>query len=362
MTIGDRKNRVCARVLYLLTLAGLLVPPLGLSQGSGKTTVGGFVDLYFAYSFQGAPLRTRAYTTQPLRHNEFNLNLGVVEVKHQADNVRGRIALQTGTYVESNYALEAELLKHVMEASVGTRIGEYVWVDVGIFPSHIGFEGIVSKDNWTYSRSIVADFSPYYEAGVSVSAALSDEVTARGFILNGWQNINETNNDKAVGTQIQYKPSDRVLLNWSTFIGNEQPDTLSSRLRIFNDLYGVFTLSDRWSAAVVFDIGAQTQGTGTAYDLWHGGALMVRRSIDDHWAIAGRIEYYSDGSGVIIPTGTPNNFKTIGGSLNLDYAPVQYMAWRLEVRTLRSKDPVYPTEVGFQATDGFVVLSAAMSF
>ena len=120
------------------------------------------------------PLRTRAYTTQPLRNNEFNLNLGFVEVKHQADNVRGRFALQTGTYVESNYALEAELLKHVLEASVGTRIGKNVWVDFGIFPSHIGFEGIVSKDNWTYSRSILADYSPYYEAGVSVSAALSE--------------------------------------------------------------------------------------------------------------------------------------------------------------------------------------------
>jgi hypothetical protein len=296
-----------------------------------------------------------------LRHNEFALNLGFIEVKHQAETVRGRLALQTGTYVESKLAAEPDPLKLVLEASIGTRFGQNVWVDIGIFPSHIGFEGIASKDNWTYSRSLLADYSPYYEAGVSVTVALSERVSLRGLILNGWQNIAETSNDKAFGTQLQYRPSDQVLLNWSTFVGNEMPDTLMSRLRIFNDLYGVFTLSERLSAAVVFDVGAQKQAAGTGFDLWHAGSLMLRRMFDESWAIAARIEYFSDGNGVIIPTGTPNNFITVGGSVNLDYAPVPPVVWRLELRTLHSRDAVYPTLAGYQNTDGFIVLSAALS-
>jgi hypothetical protein len=323
--------------------------------------VGGFVDAYYAYSFLDHPTRTRSYTTQPLKHNEFSLNLGMVEVQHRGETIRGRFALQTGTYVESNLAAEPELVKHILEASAGTRIGEIMWVDLGVFPSHIGMEGILSKDNWTYSRSLLADYSPYYEAGISLTAAVSENLTLRGLVLNGWQNISETNNDKAVGTQVQFKPSESVLLNWSTFVGNEQPDSLSSRLRVFNDFYGVVTLSQDWRLALVFDIGTQEQAVGTSWDFWHAASLMARHTLDDRWAIGARVEYYTDPKGVIVSTGTENNFVTTGASVNLDFAPSSSFLWRLEVRVLNSEDAIYPSESGLYHTDGFVVLSAALT-
>lgn len=324
------------------------------------TTVNGFVDVYYAYAFNRPLTHERSYTTQPLRHNEFNLNLGMIDVKHQGETFRGRFALQTGTYVQSNYAIEPTLLKHVLEASVGTRFGENIWLDLGIFPSHIGLEAIVSKDNWTYSRSLLADYSPYYESGLSVTATVSEKLTLRGLILNGWQNIAETNNDKAVATQLQYKPSDAVLLNWSSFIGNEQPDSLASRLRIFNDLYTVLTLSPSWSLAIVFDFGFQKQAVGSSYDSWHAASVMARHTINDKWSIAGRAEYFTDKKGVIISTGTTNNFQTVAGSVNVDFAPTPNLLWRLEARVFNSKDAVYPTRDGVEKVDGFVVLSASV--
>ena len=332
-----------------------------VAQDSARTTVGGFVDAYFAYSLQSHPYQMRSYTTQPLRHDEFNLNLGFVEVKHQSDFVRGRFALQTGTYVESNLAAEPDLLKLILEASVGTRIGQNVWIDLGIFPSHIGFEGIVSKDNWTYSRSLVADYSPYYEAGLSATWTISGKVSLRGLVLNGWQNINETNKDKALGTQLQYKPSEDVLLNWSSFVGNEQPDSAASQPRIFNDLYAVWTLSPTWNLAIVLDFGFQKEASGSSYDPWHGSSVMVKHLLDDQWAIAGRVEYFSDEHGILIPTGTPDNFQTISTSLNIDYAPAANVVWRIEGRLFDSRDPIYPSITGVEKTDGFIAVSAALS-
>jgi hypothetical protein len=35
-------------------------------------------------------------------------------------------------------------------------------------PSHIGFESAIGKDCATLTRSILADNSPYYEAGVKI--------------------------------------------------------------------------------------------------------------------------------------------------------------------------------------------------
>ncbi|HLA69805.1 MAG TPA: porin [Bacteroidota bacterium] len=352
--------RFSAKRCLLLFVVGL-APLSVVAQEQPKTTVSGFVDVYYCYDFSRPLSRDRSFTTQPMRHNEFTLNLGMIDVKYQAVNIRGRFAFQTGTYVQSNLAAEPSLLKNVLEASVGSQIGTNIWADLGIFPSHIGFEGIVSKDNWNYSRSLLADYSPYYESGISVTVSLSDQLTLRGLLLNGWQNIAETNDSKAFGTQIQYKPSGSLLANWSTFAGNEQPDTSSSRLRFFNDFFAVVTLSDSWSLAVVFDFGMQKKAAGGSYDSWNTSSIMVKHSIDERWAIGGRVEHFIDKHGSIVPTGTPNNFQTTGASINIDYAPVSNLVWRVEARIFSSKDAVYPARTGLKSADGFLTVSAAVS-
>ncbi len=351
-------NKACGTVLLILLLGGVL-----RAQDSTRTSLSGFIDTYYCYCFLNAPpaLGNRSYTTQPLRHDEFNLNLGYVKLNYQSSHVRGNFALHTGTYVEANYAAEPALLRNILEANAGTLLGNGVWVDMGVFPSHIGFEGAVSKDNWTYSRSLLADYSPYYEAGLSVTGTLNQQLTLRALILNGWQNIAETNRDKAFGTQVQYSPTPSTLFNWSTFIGNEQPDSLPSRLRIFNDFYSVHTLSPDWNIALMFDIGVQRRPGVSTYDAWHAASVMTQRRISTFLSVSGRIEYYFDPSGVIVPTGTKNNFQVFGVSANIDYAPSANVVWRVEVRSFSSRDAIYSTESGPQSTHGFAVLSTAIS-
>ncbi len=116
-----------------------------------KLKVNGFIDFYYCYDFNKPLDMNRSYTTQPLRHNEFNLNLATLGVAYSEENTRGSFTIQTGTYVQSNFVAEPSLLKNIYEANVGTKIGS-VWIDAGIFPSHIGLEGIQSSTNWTYSR------------------------------------------------------------------------------------------------------------------------------------------------------------------------------------------------------------------
>ena len=349
-----------SRIAVRMTILSILsLSMLSRAQDKSVTEISGFVDLYYAYSWNRPPGHDRAFTTQPLRHNETNVNLAFLSVRREDESVRGRFALQTGTYVESNTAAEPPLLKHILEASVGTRLGKGVWVDAGIFPSHIGLEGIVSKDNWTYSRSLLADYSPYYESGVSITGAFSDNLTLRGLILNGWQNINETNSSKAVGTQLQYHSSEAVLLNWSTFCGNEAPDSSARQLRIFNDLGAQINLSRVLGIAAVFDIGVQEKASGTGYDVWHAASLIARYVVDSHWTAAGRVEYYMDRNGVIAPTGTPGNFQVVSGSVNIDVAPASSVLWRAEVRQYFSKDPLYPGTSGPLKSETCFVISVA---
>ena len=334
---------------------------LAIAQDSSRTELSGFIDVYYAYSSIQPHTRDRGFTTQPLRHNETNINLAYLSLKHEGESIRGRFAVQTGTYVEANTAAEPPLLKSILEASVGAHWGKSIWIDAGIFPSHIGLEGIASKDNWTYSRSILADYSPYYESGVSVTASLSDHLSLRGLILNGWQNIHETNNSKAVGTQVQYHPAEDMVLNWSTFVGNEAPDSSASQLRFMSDFSTQITVSPTWAVAAVIDIGAQRRASGSVFDIWHAASIMTKYSMNSRWAAAARIEYYIDRNGVIVSTGTANDFQVFSSSVNIDFAPAPPMLWRLEIRQFFSKDPLYPGKSGLQRAETCCVISAAIT-
>ena len=102
---------------------------------------GGFVDTYYAYDFGRPKNIDRAFTTQAARHNEFNVNLAYVEAKVSGPRVRGRLALQAGTSVQSNYSGEPrigtlsgpDLSRFIQEAVAGYAITPSLWIDGGIF-------------------------------------------------------------------------------------------------------------------------------------------------------------------------------------------------------------------------------------
>ena len=149
-------------------------------------TFGAFVDTYYAWDFDRPGSFDRAYTTQPVRHAEANVNLAYVETKFAGPRYRGRLALQWGTSVQANYAGEPKIgsisgpgvSQFIQEATAGYQVDSTLWIDAGIFLSHLGYEGWISRDNLAYSRSFVADFSPYYETGVKATWAASRKLTA----------------------------------------------------------------------------------------------------------------------------------------------------------------------------------------
>ena len=62
-----------------------------------------------------------------------------------------------------------DLARNIQEAYVGYRVTDKLWIDEGIYFSHIGFESWISRDNWTYTRSLDAEFTPYYQSGVKAT-------------------------------------------------------------------------------------------------------------------------------------------------------------------------------------------------
>lgn len=274
----------------------------------------GYVDAYFGYDFNHANGNNRQYFLYSHgRQNEFAVNQGVVGLRYDDGRVRGALGLQAGTYVSANYAAEDPVLRHVYEAYAGFRPFEKAWLDVGVFGSHIGFESAISKDNWTLTRSLMAENTPYYESGARCTYEVSPKLTLTGLVLNGWQNIRETNQAKALGTQIQWKPTSKILINSSTFYGNEQPQDSLIRRRYFHDFYITYSAGARTSLALVFDVGKQQSAGQHGYDTWHSGSVFVKQQLADKLSATLRGEYYYAERGVLIssimPAATNADFR-----------------------------------------------------
>lgn len=341
------------------------------AQDSTKTnplTISGYVEAYYSYDIGNPTNHERpAFFYSYNRHNEANLNLGLVKANYTTDKVRGNFALMAGTYSQYNLAGEQGLLKNIFEANAGFKISKKnnIWIDAGIMPSHIGFESAIGKDCWNLTRSILAENSPYYESGVKLSyTSKNEKLYLAAMYLNGWQRIQRIpgNQTPAFGTQLTYKPNSKITLNWSTFAGNEQPDSLKQN-RIFNNLYGQFQLTKKVGIIAGFDYGMQqVQKDTSAYNNWYSPVIIVQFKPTSKIRIAARGEYYSDEKGVIIATGTTNGFQTLGYSLNLDYAVTDNVVWRIEGRGLNSKDKIFLMDKKPSTENYFITTSIAISF
>lgn len=366
MIYGVSMKRICGTFVFFL-LAPCVVHAQSESTPS-PVTVSGYLETYYVYDFNKPPVNTRPqFIYSYNRNNEVNLELGFVKVAYATEKVRANLALMAGTYTNANLASEPGVLKNIYEANAGIKLSRTrnLWIDAGVFASHIGFESAVGKDCWNLTRSILADNSPYYEAGAKVSYTTNNEKWfLSALILNGWQRIQrvEGNTLPSFGTQVTFKPTASVLLNSSSFIGTDKPDS-ARRMRYFHNFYGIFSLSKKLGMTIGFDCGVEEKSTSSsAMNSWYSPVAIVRWKTTDAFTVAVRGEYYRDSDGVIIHTGTPNGFRTTGISVNFDYTVTENAVWRLEVRQFRSKDPLFRGEHAVFRNDTFIATSLAISF
>ncbi|MBK8658486.1 MAG: porin [Bacteroidetes bacterium] len=214
-----------------------------------------------------------------------------------------------------------------------------LWLDIGILPSHIGFESAIGKDCRTLTRSILADNSPYFETGARLTYTSSNgKLLASVLLLNGWQRIQwiKGNTLPSFGWQIQGKPNSKWLINSSALMGTDKPDA-ERKMRYFHNIYLVYSPVQKLEATIGFDVGAEQKQTNSRqYHLWYSPVLIARYQPLTQLALAARCEYYSDKGGAIITSVLPRGFQTLGYSLNIDAMPYHGILLRVEGKLLQS--------------------------
>ncbi|WP_338790203.1 porin [Bernardetia sp. MNP-M8] len=339
-----------------------------LDKPLSKVKFSAYLETYYIYDFNEPENHVRPnFFYAYHRHNELALNLGLIQADYETEKVRARLALMTGTYSNINLAAEEGVLKNIYEAYAGVKISKTknIWIDAGIFSSHIGFESAIGKDCPTMTRSLLAENSPYYESGIKISYTSDNEKWfLSGLLLNGWQRIQrvEGNQTLAFGHQITFTPTKKITFNSSSFIGNDYP-TAEKKMRYFHDFFMKVDFSDKFEIIAGFDIGAeQKQKESSEYNVWYSPILIAKYNFNEKISLAVRAEHYNDENEVIIVTETQNGFQTSSYSINLDYKITENILWRIEYRSLKSKDDIFIKNENSVSTNLFLGSSLAVGF
>lgn len=360
------KQRAIIVLIYLAI--GQIVSAQDSTVKKSPFTFSAYADVYAGIDFTKPANQNRpSFIYNFNRDREFTVNLAYAKIAYDGGRVRANLALSAGTYMNANYAAEPATLQHLLEANIGVKLSKQkdLWLDLGIMPSHIGFESAVGKDNWTLTRSLLAENSPYFESGAKLSYGSDNgKWNLAVLALNGWQRITRVPGNTLLsgGAQLSFKPTAKVTLNYSNFIGTDKPD--SNRLiRTYHNFYGIFQMNAQWGLTAGFDIGTEQKPAGQSGNSnWYSPVMILRYTPSAQWAFAARGEYFSDPDQVIIGTGTPNGFRTFGASVNADWWVIPNAVLRVEYRWLQSKDAIFvKNNVPQQGNQG-LTFTAAVSF
>jgi len=313
---------------------------------NGKVTLEGYLDAYYAYDFNKPPAGDRPYFVSMARHNEITINLAYIGIKYSSSRLRGRFVPGFGTYINSNYARESSSLKNIVEAYAGIKIwrNKNIWMDVGVFGSPYTNESAISKDHLAYTRSFAPEYVPYYLSGVKLSFPIAPKLNGYFYLLNGWQQIQDANQNKSIGTQLEYRPSNSLLINWNTYLGNEQSSNhMDFGTRYFTDLFFIYS-KGKWSATGCYYIGLQ-QRNNMEDAIWWQANIIGRYNITEKLSVTGRLEYFDDRDRVqITPITRASNFSSYSSSLGLNLKVAENILFRVEGRTFFSNKEVYEKE------------------
>lgn len=243
------------------------------------------------------------------------VNLAMLELIASKDKWSFQSGFMLGTYSQKNLAHEPEFWRHIYQLNVQYEPNSSNQIVVGVFPSHIGLESAINRDNDCYSRSYLAENSPYYETGISWTYSPKKDISWRLLALTGWQQMAQFN--PALGAQITLSRPSGLKLNSSYFVGNQGKGT-----RLFINNYAQFPIAKNVSATLGFDLGNESG------KYWHGGLFYLTWKPIPALRLSGRVEYYSDQNALIMS----ESFQDHARSLSADFTLNKTFLLRSEVK------------------------------
>jgi hypothetical protein len=308
---------------WLLWLATATVPSVAAESSGGEGTTSdssvsewrnwhfsAYLDLAYIVDFNFPENHLWRSRTTSNRFNEFAPNMGFINVRKDA-TTESRWGMELGAqggYDSKDFAFlqnepkvgGADTLRHIQRANVSylAPVGNGLMLQAGLFNSLVGYESLYAKDNANYTRSWIADNTPYMMFGVNARYTVNDRLSIAGFIINGYYHLSHPNDQPSYGAQVAYKPTGQLTVTETLYAGPDQNKTSFEFWRFYLNSI-VEWKHEAFLLALSYDIGTESIASqpGGPRTFAMGGNVVGRWQINGLWAVALRPEFYWDRNG-----------------------------------------------------------------
>lgn len=370
--------------------------PLQLKDKNGETVVTGvvYLDSYFNYNFNQPIDNTQTISAVTGRTNEFSIALASIGLETNYKNVIGRLWLQTGSMLHIIQETDGSVnrgrntgtgnLKFIREAAAGYHfdVNYGLNVEMGIFMSYIGLESYVTQENWSYQRSMVCDFTPFYFQGARVQYFPTKNYRTELWLLNGWQSYNSWSKSPGIGSSNYYRPNENIQLVANFYLGRDSrnPDgNLSDVSRFHHDnsiVYRYYHPVNKKKGITQAALSMNNHygfqngpGVSSKSNFMTGSSIAHRIWWNDNrLALTTRADYVTNPGSYLAFTPaqtntTPNDYEiamTNGEKLRMfqtsatfDWMPNDFVTFRLEYNYRKSNVPYFAGRGGTTSPTGF---------
>jgi hypothetical protein len=254
-----------------------------------------------------------------------------------------------------DFDLQQAFVSYVAPLGSGLRF------DAGKFATHGGFEVIEGYDGYNdnATRSFLFGYAePASHTGLKATYAFSGTVSAMVEVVNGWDNVKDSNSSKSVGGQLALTLPSNASLYLNVLVGPERAGNDADN-RTFLNLVGSWKLGA--SSALGLDAvwATEENAAGPGQDgTWSGIALYGRLGVTPSFALVLRGEVFDDPDGV--RTGTAQTLSELTLTPELKLAPG--LVLRADLRLDHSSRDVFEKEAGLTGTQPTILLNALYFF
>ena len=319
----------------LAVLASLALPSRAQDAAPwtiGDIKFGGLVDGYYTVNTNHPASGTNGMYNFNVKANQFSLNMAKFSLSHSADPIGFQLDLGFGRAFDMIHAFEPstapQFMRNIEQAYVSWKPEKTggLQLDFGKFVTSAGAEVIESHANWNYSRSLLFSWAiPYYHFGLRATQPWGKHFTGGVQLVNGWNNVEDTNSGKTIGVVGNFTSSKLSWMN-NYYTGPEKSGT-NKGFRNLYDTTVLLTPNSKFSGYFNFDYG-RDKNVGLGYQDWIGWAIAAKGQITSTSAIAIRGESFNDRDG--FNTGVAQTYREI--TATYEYKWAKGLMSRLEYR------------------------------
>ncbi|MBC7473246.1 MAG: outer membrane beta-barrel protein [Candidatus Sericytochromatia bacterium] len=298
----------------------------------------GYVDTYYAIDTDTSVLpqsadkrlqNTRTLNAIGFRKNEVNINTAQVSASINADWYRSKLSIAYGTIPLQSWP--ASYL-NLQEANLGFKLRDNLWLDGGLFLTHIGGESLLPRYNWLSTLSLTTMFEPFYQGGVKLTFKPIEQFEMQLHLLNGYGLLEAVNPYPSFGWLFNYTPMSNFTAVYSGYAGNPNANGAATAVRLFHDVNLSYQITEKFGLRGEVDVATQSD----IQSIYHSEFLTAHYDFTPMFNVSLRGEYVNDEKGMLsaYPNLKDAGITGAGVTLGGEFKPSTNSYVRLEGREL----------------------------